>query len=88
MNGVKGTNPDERKWNRLLDSVVKIIKYKKSINDHTIYIKVFTDGTMSYLKVSNDDVLNTTNNKTSFPELTRVLKEHFEIKVHEGSVLK
>ena len=43
---------------------------------------------MSYLTVSTDDVLNTTNNENAFPELTRVFKEQFEIKVQEGSVLK
>ena len=32
--------------------------------------------------------LNTTNNETDFPELTRVFKEQFEMKVQEGSVLK
>ena len=43
---------------------------------------------MSYLTVSTDDVLNTTNNDNTFTELTRVFKEHFDIKVQEGSVLK
>ena len=54
--------------------MVTIIKYKKSKIDHDIYIKVFTDGTVSYLTVSTDDVLNTTNNKTEFPELIRVFE--------------
>ena len=65
-----------------------IIKYKKSTIYHAIYIKFFTDGTVSYLTVSTDYVLNTTNNETSFPELTRVFKERFEMKVQEESVLK
>ena len=43
---------------------------------------------MSYLTFSTDDVLNTTNNETEFPEMTRVFKEHFEMKVQYGSVLK
>ena len=43
---------------------------------------------MSYLTVSTDDVLNTTNNENAFPELTRVFKEHFEMKVQQGSILK
>ena len=47
--------------NRLLDAMVTIIKYKKSTIDHSIYIKVFNDGTVSYLTVSTDDILNTTN---------------------------
>ena len=46
-----------------------MIRYKKSAIDHAIYIKVFYDGRVSYLKVSNYDVLNTTNNKTAFTEL-------------------
>ena len=46
MNGIQGTKPPGRKWNRLLDAVVTIIKYKKSTIDHDVYIKVFTDGTV------------------------------------------
>ena len=81
MNGIQGENPAGRQWNRLLDSVVTIVKYKKIKIDHAIYIKVFTDGKVSYLTVSTDDVLNTTNNETTFTELTRVFKENFEMKV-------
>ena len=88
MNGIKGTKPAGRQWNRLLDAVVTIIEYKKSTNDHAIYIKVLDDGTVSYLTVSTDDVLNTTNNENSFPELTRVFKDHFEMIVKEVSVIK
>ena len=77
MNGIQGTKPAVRQWNRLLDVVVTILEYKKSKIDHAIYIKVFDDGKVSYLTVSNDDVLNLTNNKNAFPELTRVFKEHF-----------
>ena len=43
---------------------------------------------MSYLIVSTYYVLDTTNNENAFPELTRVFKYHFEIKVQKGSVLK
>ena len=81
MNGIQGTNPAGIQWNRLLDAVVTIIEYKKITIDHAIYIKVFDDGTVSYLTVSTDDVLNTTNNENSFPELTILFKEHFEMKV-------
>ena len=84
MIGIQGTNAYGRKWNRLLDSVVTIIKYKKSIIYHDIYIKVFTDGTVSYLTVSTDDVLNTTTNDKELTEPTRVFNEHFDIKVQEG----
>ena len=40
MNGIQGTNLAGRQWNRLLDAVVTILKYKKSTIDHAIYIKV------------------------------------------------
>ena len=68
--------------------MVTTLKYKKSTIYHDIYIKVFTDVTVSYFTVSTDYVLNTNNNENAFPELTRFFKEHFEMKVQEGSVLK
>ena len=74
MNGIQGTKPAGRQWNILLDAVVTILRYKKSIIDHAIYIKFFNDGTVSYLTVSTDDVLNTNNNEIASPELTRVFK--------------
>ena len=88
MNIIQVTKPSGRQWNSLLDVVVTIIKYKKSTIDHAIYIKVFTDGTVSYLTVSTDDVLDTTNNETAFTELRIFFEEYFEITVQEGSVLK
>ena len=83
INGIQVTNPAGRQWNRLFDAVVTIIEYKKRTIDHAIYIKVFDDGTVSYLTVSTDDVLNTNNNENAFPELTRVFKEQFEMKLQE-----
>ena len=65
-----------------------IHKYRKITIDHDIYIKVFSGVTVSYLTYSTDDVLNTTNNETAFPELTIVFEEHSEMKSQEGSVLK
>ena len=88
MNGIQGTKPDGRQRNRLHDEVFTILEYKKSTIDHAIYIKVFDYGTVSYLKVSTDDVLNTTTNKNAFRELTILFKENFETKVQEGSILK
>ena len=73
MNEIQGTNPLGRQWNRILDAVVTILKYNNSTIDHAIYIKVFTDGTVSYLTVSTYDVINTTNTKNAFPEMTSVL---------------
>ena len=43
---------------------------------------------VSYPTVYTDGVLNTTNNETSLPELTRVFEEHFEMILQVGSVLK
>ena len=68
--------------------MVTIIKYNKSTLDCAICIKFFTDGKVSYIKVSTDDFINNTNNENAFPELTGVFKERFEIKLQEGSVLK
>ena len=66
--------------------MVTIIRYTKSTIDHAIYIKVSSDVTVSYLKFFTDDVINTTNNKKSFNELTIFFEEQFEMKVQEGSV--
>ena len=55
--------------------------------DHTICIKIFFDGTVPYLTVSNDDFIKSTNNETEFTELRRFFEEDFEIKVQEGSVI-
>ena len=75
INGIQGTKLAGRKWNWLLDAVVTILKYKKSIIYHNIYIIVLSDVTVSYLTFDTDDFINTTNdNETSFPELTRVFK--------------
>ena len=56
-------------------------KYKKIKIDHAIYIKVFTDETVSHLTVSTDGVLNNTNNEIVFTETTRVSEEKFKMKV-------
>ena len=88
MNGVQWTKPAGIYWNRLLDALVTILKYKNITIDHDIYIKVFTYVTVSCIIVSTYDVLNTTNNETAFPELTSVFKEHFDMKVQYISVLK
>ena len=77
----KKKKPVEQQWNRLLDTLVTIIKYKKRRIDHSIYIKVYSDGTVSYIRVFTDDVLNTTNNDMEFTELTRVFEKHFEMKL-------
>ena len=66
MNVIQGTKPAVLQCNQLFDAVVTIMKYDKSTIDNSIYIKVFSDGTVSYLTVSTDDVLNTTNNETAF----------------------
>ena len=70
MNGIQGTKTFGKKWNQLHDAVVKMMKYKKSTIYHAVYIKVLFDVTVYYFMVYTDDVLNTTNNETLFPELT------------------
>ena len=68
--------------------MVTILKYKENVTYYSIYINCLSDGTVSYLTVSTDDIVDTTNNETEFPELRRVFEEDFEIKFQEGSVLK
>ena len=67
--------------------MVTILKYKKITIDHTIYIKIFSGGTVSYLVFSTDDVRNTNSNKTTFTELRKFFEVAFEIKFQEGYVL-
>ena len=76
----KEKKPAGRQWNRLFGAVVTIIKYKKGTIDHSIYIKVFSDETVSYIIVSAYDVIKTTTNETVFTNLTIFFEEHFNIK--------
>ena len=71
MNVIQGTKTSGLQRNRLLDSVITILKYKKITIDHAICIKVFSDVIVPFFTVSTDDVLNTNNNETGCPELTR-----------------
>ena len=57
--------------------MVTILKYKIIVIVHDIYIKVFSDRTVSYITVSTDNVLNTTNNETEFPELIIFFEEDY-----------
>ena len=70
MKNIQGTKPAGQQWNKLLDTVVTIIKYKKNTIYHAIYIKVLSYFTVSYPMVSTDNVINATNNETVFPEVT------------------
>ena len=81
MNVIQGTKPSGQQWNRLLDEVVKTLKYKKIKIDHNIYIKVLSDITVSCLTFYTDGILNTTTNETAYPELRRVFEEDLDIKV-------
>ena len=76
-----GTKPAGIQWNYLLGEMVTILKYNNITIDHAIYIKVFSDWTLSSLTVSTDDVLNTTNNDTAIPEIIKVFEKTFEIEV-------
>ena len=71
MNGIQGNKPAGWQWYRLLDAEVKILKYKKITIDIVIYIMVLSDGPVSYLKVSSDDVMNITINETDFNEIRK-----------------
>ena len=64
------------------------MKFNKTTIDHEISIKVFSDGTVSYLTVYTDGIFNTTNNDTAFPEPQRFSKESFEIKFQKGYIFK
>ena len=64
MNAMQGKKQAGQQCNRLLDEMFTILKYKNIKTDNGIYIKVFTDGTVSCLTVSTDYVLNTTNIET------------------------
>ena len=66
MNGIQVTKPSGRQWNRLLEAVVSILKYKKNAIDSAIYIQIFTYGKVSYLIVSTDDFIRTNNKETAF----------------------
>ena len=88
MNGIMGTKSSRRQCNRLLGVLFAMLKYKKIKIYRAIYIKVFPDGTVSCLTVSNGDVLNDNNNETEFPKLRIFYEEVFEIKVQDISILK
>ena len=77
MNWIQGPKPTGRQWGQLFDAVVTILKYKKSTIDHSIYIKVFSGGTVSYIAVFTYYVLNTTTNDTVFTELRIFFEEYF-----------
>ena len=44
--------------------MVTILKYKKSTIDHSIYIKLLSDVTFSYIVSSTGGVINTTTYET------------------------
>ena len=47
MNGRQGTKQSGIQWNILLEAVVTVMKYKKITIDNAIYIKIFSDKTVS-----------------------------------------
>ena len=66
INWIQGTKPAGRQRNRLLDAVVTILKCNKTTIDNSIYIKVFSEITVSYHAFSTEGFLDTTNNETAF----------------------
>ena len=83
MNGIQGTITEGRQWNIILDTVITIIKYKKSTIDHDIYIEVLYDGAISYFTVSTDDGLNITTNYTVFTGPRKMFQGSSENKFQE-----
>ena len=59
----------------------------KSLIDHEIYIKIFSDGTVPYSTVSTDCAMNTTNIEKSFTGIIKVFEYAFDIKFQEVSIL-
>ena len=49
MDIIQGRKPDGKQWNRLLDAVITIIKYKKITIDNDICIKLLPDATVHYI---------------------------------------
>ena len=60
---------------------------EKYPNLKCIYIKVFPYGTVCHLIVSTDDVLNTTNNVTYFPNSEKSFKNNLRLKYNENMSL-
>ena len=69
MNVIQGRKPSGIKWNQLLDAYGTFLTYKKSTIDHSIYIILCSDETVSKLTLLTDDVINTTTNETEFNKL-------------------
>ena len=69
-----------QQYNRLLNAVVTTMDYKKITIDHVLYINLLSGGTVYCITVSNDDVLNTTNNQIPFTELIIFLRKFLRIK--------
>ena len=63
MYEIQGTKSDIWQCNTLLDAVVTILKYKENVTYYSIYINCVSDGTVYYLTVSTDDIVDTTNNQ-------------------------
>ena len=74
INDIQETKPAGRQWNPLINSVIKIIIYKKSTIYHDTSIMISSYVTVSCLTVTTDNVLNIDHNETTFTELRRLLK--------------
>ena len=70
--------------------MVTILKYNKITTDYDIYIRLFSDVTVSYLTVYTDNVIHINNNSndTAFLEIRKVFEESFDIKFQEVYVPK
>ena len=68
--------------------MVIVLKYKKIEIYRAIYIRVLYDGTVTYITVSDNSVLNTNNNKILFTEIRKLFEDAFGIKIQQEYFLK
>ena len=66
MNNIQSTEPSFIQWNIFIDYAVRIIAYKMSTIDHATHVKLFSNGTVSYIDLPMYDVLNNTYNNEEF----------------------
>ena len=61
MNGAQEKKTAVQNFNCLLDAVLKVLKYRNIKIDHAIYIRVFSNETVSYFIVFTNDVIKNPN---------------------------
>ena len=76
MNVAQGEKTAVQTFNRLLDAVLKFLKYRNIKIYHAIYIRVFSYETVSYFMVFTNDVTKTPNNEPRVSDLIIFLKNN------------